>query len=244
MKKLKHSQFGKSLFLITISILVALNLIVGSWETVSAAQYSLPGDLLYAVKLAQEELQLAFTSDTQTRIELLTTFADQRAKEAAALALLGRPVPDELPTLIEGYLGELTLLTASMDEATQQEVLDGVQRHLRPRDQDQGMTGPINSPVHDDNNPPPQDMNKNGKGQDSADTAVEESETSIVDLPTVESLTINNFETSATQTTGPGLVSGYTAPLADEYSPGLGFDQIPGSRQPATSNAQGKGGQP
>lgn len=262
MKKRKHLQFGKSVFLIILSALLAFDMIFGCWEMVYAAQDSLPGDLLYAVKLTREDLQLAFTSDTQARIRLLTTFADLRAEEATTLVSQGQPIPDELSTLMGGYLEELIVLTSSVDVVAQQEVLEGVQRHLRPRDQDQGMTGPKNSSVHNDENPPPRDMKKNGKGQDSVDISLEISTISITS------------EISATQTITPGtygpgpcVVPDCTTPLAEEHSPGAylgiapgsenhegygpGFDQGQGSQQTAPSgsngnsnNPQGQGGQP
>jgi len=251
MKKMKLPQFGKSVLLMMVSTLLVLGLVFTSWGTVYAAQESVPGDLLYSVKLSLEDLQLSFTSDTQARIRLLTTLADYRADEASILASQGQPIPDELSTMIDGYLTELIVLTATMDEVTQQEVLEGVQRHLRPRDQDQGMTGPINSPIHDDDNPPPQDMNKNGKGQDSTDIAVE--------IATI----ISTFEISATQTITPGTygpgpcqMTDCTPPLAEEYSPGPhlgidpgpeyqegygpGFGQDQGSQQTGTPSSNGK----
>ena len=109
MKK-KQPQFGKPLFLIVVVTFVVFGLIFGSWGTVYAAQDSLPGELLYSVELAQEDLQLALTSNPEARIRLLTSFVDRRAEEAATLDLLGQPVPDELQTMTASYLDELSIL--------------------------------------------------------------------------------------------------------------------------------------
>ena len=209
MKKEKNLQLGKSLFLVAICTLLVLGLILSSWGTVCAAQDSLPGDLLYAVKLAHEDLQLAFTPDTHAKIQLLTSFADNRVEEAATLALQGQTVPDELQTLVDGYLEEIVALTADMDAVTQEEVLDGVQRHLRPRDQDRGMTNPK------DNSENPDNRHQQGKGQDSADIAVE-----IMSISTTSEISVTEVITPGAFGPGPCLMPDCTAPLAEEHSPG------------------------
>lgn len=258
MKKIKHLKFGKSALLIIVSTLTVCGLILGSWGTVYAAENSLPGDPLYAVKLTKEDLQLALTSDSQAKIELLTTFADHRAEEAATLASQGQAVPDELQTLVNEYLIELTVLTATMDEATQQEVLEGVQRHLRPRDQDQGMTNPKDNTE----NPMPDNMYKNGKGQDSGDSTLE-----VLAIDVTSEISVTQTITPGMYGPGPCMTSDCTAPLADEHSPGAywgtapgpenyegygpGYEQGQGYLQDApvvtnngSSNAQGQNGQP
>jgi len=251
MNKIKHPQFGKSVFMIMLSTLLVLGLIFASWGTVYASQKSIPGDLLYSAKLSLEDLQLTFTSDTPARIRLLTDLTDHRAEEAAILALQGQPIPAELSTMIAGYIKEIIVLTANMDEGTQQEILEGVQRHLRPRDQDQGMTGPINSPIHDDNNPPPRDMNKNGKGQDSTNISVE-----ILNIDSTFEISSTQIITTGTYGPGPCQMTDCASPLADEHSPGPhlgidpgpenyegygpGFGQDQGSQQTATSSSNGK----
>jgi hypothetical protein len=126
--------------------LLILGLVFGSWGTVYAAQDSLPNDFLYPVKLAGENLQLAFIRDAEARISLLTDLAGRRVAEAEALTLQGQPVPDELTDLLDGYLQELLALTLGMDDDTRQVVLEGVYQRLRPRDQD-------NRPEPGDGNP-------------------------------------------------------------------------------------------
>jgi len=131
-----------SLIPFAAAILVIFGLVFGSVGTVYAAQDSLPNDLLYSVKLTGENLRLVLTSDTEARISLLTSYADRRMEEATTLALLGQPVPDDLPVLVDAYLEEIFALTASLDEETTQEALKGIQIHLR--DQDQDMTNAMN----------------------------------------------------------------------------------------------------
>jgi hypothetical protein len=122
-------------------VLLIFGLVFGSVGTVYAAQDSLPNDLLYSIKLTGENLRLAFTSDTQARISLLTTFADRRLQEATILDSQGQPIPDELPVLMETYIAELLTLTTSQDETAVQD--DPVAIHKRPQDRDQARTNPM-----------------------------------------------------------------------------------------------------
>lgn len=163
-KKTKYLQFGKPLFWVAsllsrkpwqglfsqrpalvpfaAAVFLIFGLVFGSWGTVYAAQDSLPNDLLYSVKLAGENLQLAFTADTEARISLLTAFTDRRVEEAKALALEGQPIPEELPARLDEQLEELSALTASLEEVATDDTIPGVQVHLH--DRDQGMTNAMN----------------------------------------------------------------------------------------------------
>jgi len=112
--------------LVTISILLLLGLIFGSWGTVYAAQDSLPNETLYSIKLIRENFQLSFTSDKRDRISLLTIIANRRVEEAAALDLQGEPIPVELPALMDEYLEELAMLSADLEEATSLGAITGI----------------------------------------------------------------------------------------------------------------------
>lgn len=169
MRKVKYLQFGKPVFAIAgllnnkpwqslfsqrpsfvpfaAAVLLIFGLVFGSVGTVYAAQDSLPNDLLYSIKLTGENLQLAFTSDTQTRISLLTTFADRRLQEATILDSQGQLIPDELPDLMETYIAELFTLTDSLDETSMQD--DPVAIHKRPQDRDQARTNPMTGFTND-----------------------------------------------------------------------------------------------
>jgi hypothetical protein len=72
---------------LTLLLLVILG---GGLAVVSAD--SLPGDLLYPVKLATEQLRLFLTVDAQAREELLIEFGEERQAEAAAVLETGRKV--------------------------------------------------------------------------------------------------------------------------------------------------------
>jgi hypothetical protein len=60
-------------------------------STVSAAQGSLPGDLLYPVKLSiNENIEMAFASDNADKAALEVRLAERRVEEAQTLAAQGR----------------------------------------------------------------------------------------------------------------------------------------------------------
>ncbi len=60
----------------------AAGLMISGWATTAAAGNSLPGDILYPVKLAGERVQIRLAGSTQDRIRLHTTFAERRLQEA------------------------------------------------------------------------------------------------------------------------------------------------------------------
>jgi Domain of unknown function (DUF5667) len=60
-----------------------------------AAENTIPGDPLYGIKRASEQVSLAF-SDEQSRPGLLTSIAESRLMEIVTLAALGRPIDDAL----------------------------------------------------------------------------------------------------------------------------------------------------
>jgi AraC-like DNA-binding protein len=87
------------LILATRLVAVLLAVIAGSavlgGGAVWAAEGSLPGDLLYPVKLAAEDVRLALTSAPADQVDLALRFVERRAEEVRTLAEAGRQVPDE-----------------------------------------------------------------------------------------------------------------------------------------------------
>lgn len=68
-----------------IPFTIFLAALLGSAGVVYAAQSSLPDQALYRIKILTEDAQLSLTSDTQTRYQLLTSFAARREVELAQL---------------------------------------------------------------------------------------------------------------------------------------------------------------
>jgi len=65
---------------------VALVLVVGGFAATVNASHSIPGDILYPVKLASERIQIVFSTNSQERAILHTEFASRRLHEAAEVA--------------------------------------------------------------------------------------------------------------------------------------------------------------
>lgn len=90
----------------------ALALIV-AWGTTSAAAASLPGDPLYGVKLAAENVQVALTFDDVARMQLLNSIADRRLEELAKVAELR---PDSAPTATAEYADAVDRFADAVDK--------------------------------------------------------------------------------------------------------------------------------
>src|SRR5207253_8986079 len=79
----------------------------------SAAASSLPGDPLYGVKRASEDVQLALTFDDVARMQLLSELADRRLDELARTA---EQQPSNAPTATTEYADAVTKFTNAVDE--------------------------------------------------------------------------------------------------------------------------------
>ncbi|HLO28779.1 MAG TPA: DUF5667 domain-containing protein [Anaerolineales bacterium] len=79
----------------TISTLLVIFTLLfgGTGATVYAAQGSLPGQPLYVVKLASEDVRAGLAPNNQIRQELMMNFADMRLEEALQLAAKGKGIP-------------------------------------------------------------------------------------------------------------------------------------------------------
>ena len=66
-----------------VTMVVVLALVLAGGTTVLAAESSMPGNPLYPVKLATENVRLTFSSSEVARAELYATLADRRIEEIA-----------------------------------------------------------------------------------------------------------------------------------------------------------------
>jgi len=73
-----------------VTLLLVIVLLGSGVGVVRASADSLPGDSLYGVKLASEQIQLAVSFSPETDAELLVGFAGERLVEAEQLVNLGR----------------------------------------------------------------------------------------------------------------------------------------------------------
>nr|HID14180.1 hypothetical protein [Anaerolineae bacterium] len=93
---------------------LVLTLSVGSVGVALAAESSLPGDILYPVKTAREQLWLHFTpSDRQAALHL--TLAERRLAEIEALAAQGEEVP---LSVVEALQTETMIVAAEVISGT------------------------------------------------------------------------------------------------------------------------------
>lgn len=80
-------RFRHSMMRPMAASLAAFVLVFGGWiGAVNASSDSLPGDVLYPVKLAAERLQLTFTASAQRRVKLHTQFAGRRLEEVTNIS--------------------------------------------------------------------------------------------------------------------------------------------------------------
>jgi len=99
-------------------ILIVLALALGGTGTTAAyaAQSSLPGDPLYGVKLALEDLRLSLTRDPQEEMLLLENMVQTRLNEISALVEEGKPIQQRLMTQLETHLQQALQLSAQLDD--------------------------------------------------------------------------------------------------------------------------------
>jgi hypothetical protein len=92
--------FGRKRSLLQLALVVLLLacVVIGGAGVSVRAQYALPGDNTYAVKLVVEQAELAVTTDPGERAQLHTEFAQNRLDEAQELVMEGRYefVPDTI----------------------------------------------------------------------------------------------------------------------------------------------------
>ena len=99
------------------AIFVAVTLVVFALGggTVYASQYSLPGGVLYPVKLGTEQARLFVAANNVDRAELYLTFANSRVGEMKALA--ERERPEKINLAVNGYDEAIGMTIEKMDEA-------------------------------------------------------------------------------------------------------------------------------
>jgi hypothetical protein len=104
---------------VTILALAVVSVTALGGGIVWAASNSLPGDLLYPVKLATEDTRLALASAPGTQVDLALEFVEERSEEAQVLAAAGQQVPDSAIARMEEHVERaLTQAARAMDDET------------------------------------------------------------------------------------------------------------------------------
>jgi len=94
-------------------IAVTLMALAGGTGAVYASNDALPGDVLYPVKIASEDVQLFFSSD-ENDVDLLLSFMDERLQEMDTLLVEGDEEPLDLA--LNTYQSQLEQLTNLMTQ--------------------------------------------------------------------------------------------------------------------------------
>lgn len=101
-------------------VLVAVVLMLGAAVgAVSATQESLPGSLLYPVKVQYEDWQLAAVQDSESKAGLSLAYAQNRIGEAERLVEQGREIPETVSVRYQRQVS-FTLQTMRMLDASAQ----------------------------------------------------------------------------------------------------------------------------
>jgi predicted membrane protein len=96
----------------TAVVIVLVLFLAGGW-TVTAANGSMPGSFLYPVKMATEQVQLAFTFTSLGKAELYAELADKRVAEIIYLAENNKTEKiEQVANNLNNDLAEITLLSS------------------------------------------------------------------------------------------------------------------------------------
>jgi len=95
-----------------------------------ASQNALPGEMLYPVKLAAEDLRLALAGTPQAEIDLLMQFAAVRVAEMNQLAAQGIVSPPETPARLEQHVHLALQLAAGLDDPAMSVALENIRAQL------------------------------------------------------------------------------------------------------------------
>lgn len=98
-------------------LLMALGIVFGgSITTVSAALNSVPGDLLYPIKIMTEGAQVRFAGDEAAKVELHVEFATRRVQEIAKINETENvDNADKIAVATEGFKQEMNTVNQYMD---------------------------------------------------------------------------------------------------------------------------------
>ena len=110
---------------LVIALLMAVSVVFGGGAAAAyASQDALPGDLLYPVKTAVEQAEIALTTDAQTQAELHLELAQERAAEIQALAAEGRlDLIPEIAADMQQHLQQAEQLAQQLAQEGQEEAV-------------------------------------------------------------------------------------------------------------------------
>jgi hypothetical protein len=98
--------FALALRFVTAMLLIVVGMGILGGGAIWAASDSLPGELLYPVKLAIEDARLQLASTPQHQVDLALDFVEERAQELETLVTTGRPVSEAAVARLEEHVGQ------------------------------------------------------------------------------------------------------------------------------------------
>lgn len=110
--------------------LVVMLLAGAATGTVTAAQGSLPGTLLYPVKTAWEDTQRTFSTAPESRLEQALTMAQERVNEMERLAEQDREIPLQVAERYERHLNAAMQAAGELPGLQQQQAHERIQAQL------------------------------------------------------------------------------------------------------------------
>ena len=114
----RFMQLMRAPALITASIITTV--FGGSLLGVSASERSVPGDLLYPIKIASEQTQLALTPDKADKLRLKTEFVGRRVDEIKTIATTPDATsPSRLREAAQGLKRDLDTVKTQLQEVKQ-----------------------------------------------------------------------------------------------------------------------------
>ena len=114
--QVKPITYKRRFSMVSIIVAIVLAVCAAGGGTVYASQDSLPGEVLYPVKLGTEHVRVAFAGGDTNKAELYLTFANRRVEEMTALTEKGRP--EKVDIAVNGYDEAIAKATQKMEAAS------------------------------------------------------------------------------------------------------------------------------
>jgi hypothetical protein len=115
-----------------LTILVVLSIILGSTTTtVYASQNTTPGQILYPVKIASEDLRLSLAPNSGAKVVMDIEFANRRLQEASALTNQQKGIPDSVSSRWGRHVDDIFEHSQQMSDTQMAQILLELQTGLQ-----------------------------------------------------------------------------------------------------------------
>jgi hypothetical protein len=144
-----------------MALILSISLLFGgAGATAYAAENSLPDDFLYPLKTIAEDARLDLTSNPQSEVDLLLTYADRRVDEIISLSFIGEAVPESVVNRLGDHYQTIFLIITGLEEPEAMEALEDVGVHIRKHDRDMDQVRTYAPRPEDPEDPNVQVMNQ------------------------------------------------------------------------------------